>query len=68
MRRMQIQRNHCFGNDKMILVEKMHLAGMAISGEARKKNYRLGNGKIPQQLFGDYCQEIWASPTSVWRI
>ncbi len=27
----------------------------------KHKNYMLGNGKIPQQLFGDYCQNVESS-------
>lgn len=32
------------------------LAGMRYQRMLEHKNYLLGNGKIPQQLFGDYCQ------------
>ena len=31
------------------------LAGMRYQMMLEEKNYNLGNGKIPQQLFGDFC-------------
>lgn len=32
------------------------LAGMRFQQELEKKAYKLANGKIPQQLYGDYCE------------
>ena len=32
------------------------LAGIRFQEKLERKNYELGNGKIPQQLFGDFCQ------------
>lgn len=32
------------------------LSGVTFQEKLEEKAYRLGNGKIPQQLFGDYCQ------------
>ena len=37
------------------------LAGMRYQRMLEHKNYMLGNGKIPQQLFGDYCQNVESS-------
>ena len=34
------------------------LAGMRYQRMLEHKNYLLGNGRIPQQLFGDYCQNV----------
>ncbi|SER53600.1 NAD(P)/FAD-dependent oxidoreductase [Lachnobacterium bovis] len=34
------------------------LAGMYYQRMLEEKNYKLGNGKIPQQLFGDYINNI----------
>lgn len=32
------------------------LAGIRFQEKLERNNYELGNGKIPQQLFGDFCQ------------
>jgi hypothetical protein len=37
------------------------LAGMRYQELLEQENYRLGCGKIPQQLYGDYCQNIASS-------
>ena len=37
------------------------LAGMRFQEMLEQKNYALGNGKIPQQLFGDYRQGVVSS-------
>jgi hypothetical protein len=34
------------------------LSGMRYQEELEQKNYKLGGGKIPQQLYGDYCNNI----------
>lgn len=37
-------------------MENHPLAGMYFQESLERKAYELGNGKIPQQLFGDYCK------------
>lgn len=37
------------------------LLGMRYQEMLERKNYKLGNGKIPQQLFGDYRQNVKSS-------
>ena len=37
------------------------LAGMFYQEKLEQETYKLGQGKIPQQLFGDYCQNIVSS-------
>jgi hypothetical protein len=37
------------------------LAGMRYQEQLEQENYRLGGGKIPQQLFGDYRQNVTSS-------
>ena len=37
------------------------LAGMRFQMQLEKKNYQLASGCIPQQLYGDYCQNIVSS-------
>lgn len=34
------------------------LAGLRFQEKLEEKNYKLANGKIPQQLFGDFCNNI----------
>lgn len=43
-----------FGNEDV-------LAGMYYQIELEKKAFQLGNGKIPQQLYGDFCQNVCSS-------
>lgn len=37
------------------------LAGVRFQEKLEEKAYQLGNGKIPQQLFGDYCNGVPSS-------
>lgn len=37
------------------------LAGMRYQRHLEEENYKLGGGKIPQQLFGDYAQNVKSS-------
>jgi uncharacterized FAD-dependent dehydrogenase len=37
------------------------LAGMRYQEQLEQANYRLGGGRIPQQLLGDYCQNVESS-------
>ena len=37
------------------------LSGMRYQEQLEKANYELGKGKIPQQLVGDYCQNVISS-------
>ena len=37
------------------------LGGMRYQEMLERNNYKLGQGKIPQQLFGDYCQNVKSS-------
>ncbi|MEE1304536.1 MAG: FAD-dependent oxidoreductase [Agathobacter sp.] len=37
------------------------LAGMRYQMQLEKKNYQLASGSIPQQLYGDYCQNLVSS-------
>ena len=37
------------------------LAGMRFQRHLEEKNYKLGGGRIPQQLFGDYVQNVKSS-------
>jgi hypothetical protein len=34
------------------------LAGMRYQEDLEHKNYKIGGGKIPQQLYGDYCNNV----------
>lgn len=44
------------GGAEHLLPEKDALCGMRFQQALEKKAYQLANGKIPQQLYGDFCE------------
>lgn len=45
------------GSESLLQAEDP-LCGMRFQQALERKAYRLGNGKIPQQLYGDFCKNI----------
>ena len=45
-----------YDGEESLLKEKDALCGMRFQQALEKKAYKLASGKIPQQLFGDYCE------------
>ena len=42
------------------------LSGVEFQRRLEEKAFALGNGKIPQQLFGDYCEN--KKSTAIWNL
>ena len=50
-----------------LLQEKDALCGMRFQQALERKAYQLANGKIPQQLYGDFCENTCSSSYGAFR-